>query len=87
MKINLEHKDLELIASMVVNKLKPLLKVPEPETMYSVKELSEYLGVKNSWVYSRVEKYKIPHIKVGKYPRFKKSEIDKWLKEQSVQIL
>ncbi len=44
-----------------------------------VDELSQYLGIKKSSLYSLVEKREIPHYKIGRLVRFKKSEIDAWM--------
>lgn len=45
----------------------------------NIKEVSEYLGIKKSSLYSRVEKKEVPHYKIGRLIRFKKSEIDPWM--------
>jgi excisionase family DNA binding protein len=47
----------------------------------NIKEVSEYLGIKKSSLYSRVEKKEIPHYRVGRLIRFKKSEIDPWMEK------
>ncbi len=47
----------------------------------NIKEVSEYLGIKKSSLYSRVEKKEIPHYRVGRLVRFKKSEIDPWMEK------
>jgi excisionase family DNA binding protein len=47
----------------------------------NIKEVSEYLGIKKSSLYSRVEKKEIPYYKVGRLIRFKKSDIDPWMEE------
>ena len=54
-------------------------KVPEGETLLTVKTLAKYLEVSDQWVYERIQKAEIPVIKVGKFPRFKKTDIDRWL--------
>jgi excisionase family DNA binding protein len=53
----------------------------------NIKEVSEYLGIKKSSLYSRVEKKEIPHYKVGRLVRFKKSEIDPWMEKFKSEIL
>jgi excisionase family DNA binding protein len=40
----------------------------------NIEEVSDYLGIKKSSLYSRVEKKEIPHYRVGRLVRFKKSE-------------
>jgi len=52
-----------------------------------VKGLAEYIRVKPSWVYKGVSEGEIPHFKVGKYPRFRKREIDRWLATKAVRPL
>ncbi len=42
----------------------------------NAKQLAEYLGVSQSWVYSRIDE--IPHSAVQP-PRFKRSMIDSWM--------
>jgi excisionase family DNA binding protein len=44
-------------------------------------DVVEYLGVKVSTVYARVERREIPHYKLGKLIKFKKCEIDEWLEK------
>lgn len=46
-----------------------------------VKELSKYLSIKESTIYSWVERKAIPHYKVNRFLiRFRIEEIDEWLK-------
>ncbi len=48
----------------------------------TVNEVAKLLQVPKSWVYDRTRDGRIPCFKVGKYIRFKPSEIDKWLASQ-----
>jgi excisionase family DNA binding protein len=70
-----------LIAQAVVKEIKPLLgKATDGEDLlFTLKTLSEYLQVSQQWVYERIQRHEIPYIKLGKFPRFKKSEIHRWL--------
>ena len=45
----------------------------------TIQELSRYLGIKTSTLYAMVGERKIPHYKVGRLVRFKRSEIDFWM--------
>ena len=69
------------ISKVLLKELKPLLErqTANTEPLFTVKTLAEYLQVSDQWVYERVHLKEIPYIKVGKFPRFKKSDIDKWL--------
>jgi excisionase family DNA binding protein len=50
-----------------------------------VETLAEYLDVEKDWVYSHIKE--IPHFKVGRFPRFRKTEIDKWLEGNRAPIM
>jgi excisionase family DNA binding protein len=85
MKVELDDKDYEAIASRVAEKLRYLLNPNDAtaleDTVLDVKGLARYLKVKEGWVYQRLHSKEIPHVRVGRYPRFRKQEIDKWLGE------
>lgn len=53
----------------------------EINTLLTVDELAEYLGLKKQTIYNWLHKGKISGIKIGKVWRFEKEEIDKWLRE------
>ncbi len=46
----------------------------------NIKQLSEYLGIAISTIYSMSSKGTIPRTKLGNRVIFNKDEIDKWLK-------
>lgn len=46
---------------------------------FNIDEIAEYLGMKKSSIYSKVERKEIPHYKVGTLLRFRKSDIDGWM--------
>ena len=53
--------------------------------LMGVNELSEALGVNQSWIYSRTRMKgngQIPHIRVGKYVRFNIEDVMDWLKKK-----
>jgi excisionase family DNA binding protein len=54
----------------------------EPEALLTIQEVADFLKVPVSWVYARTRRRGIdrfPHLKVGKYVRFKRSEVEKFL--------
>ena len=92
MKTVLEGQDIEEISKAVSQKilasLKPYLKGRvEDDKLFTVKTLAEYLGVSKQWVYERVSLKEIPYIKMGKFPRFKKTSIDCWLNGLSMPAM
>ena len=88
MQSKLEQEDLTEIAKELVKELRPMLKTSEQgsgnDTIFNLKELSEYIKLPESWIYRQTSDRTIPFIKAGRYVLFKKTEIDKWLEEKSV---
>jgi excisionase family DNA binding protein len=46
----------------------------------TILELSEYLNIKRSTLYSMVEFGKIPHYRIGRLIRFKMSDVEAWMR-------
>jgi excisionase family DNA binding protein len=69
------------LSKVLLKELKPLLEreTANTEPLFTVKALAKYLQVSDQWVYERVHRKEIPYLKIGKFPRFKKSDIDKWI--------
>jgi excisionase family DNA binding protein len=83
MKIEIDNTVLiDTIVEKVFEKLKPLLNNShdsKDNELMDVKGLAEYLKVKESWVYEKIHTKQIPFQKAGRFPRFRKKNIDKWL--------
>lgn len=83
MKIEIEDTILvEKIADRIIERLEPLLKQSSNSNnndLMDVKGLAKYLKVKQSWVYEKIHTNQIPFQKCGRFPRFRKKQIDKWL--------
>ncbi len=52
------------------------------ERLLTIDEVAEFLHVNPMTVYAWVKEGKIPAFKIGKVWRFRKTEIDEWLKKQ-----
>jgi excisionase family DNA binding protein len=48
----------------------------------NIQELSQLLGIKVSTLYTLVEEKRVPHYRIGRLIRFKRSEIELWMGEQ-----
>lgn len=46
----------------------------------SVDEMAKYLGVSNDTVYRWIDKHSMPAHKMGRLWKFKRDEVDKWVK-------
>jgi excisionase family DNA binding protein len=53
--------------------------MPNPERLLTVPELAQLTGLPISRVYSKVASQEIPHLRFGKYRRFRLSEVQTWL--------
>ncbi|HBT4772752.1 TPA: helix-turn-helix domain-containing protein [Klebsiella variicola subsp. variicola] len=47
----------------------------------SVDEIGTYLGVSNDTIYRWIEKHAMPANRVGRFWKFKKMDVDAWVKE------
>ncbi len=79
------------IASQVAELLKPMLsgngRHEGEDTIFDKKGLAKYINVPVTWVNKKIFFNEIPYFKAGKYPRFKKSIIDKWIDSQTVKAI
>jgi excisionase family DNA binding protein len=46
----------------------------------SISEISQYLGVSNDTVYKWIEHKELPAHKIGRLWKFKKDEVDEWVR-------
>jgi excisionase family DNA binding protein len=74
------------IAQEVIVALKPLLvaRKGEEDAILTPNQLADLLGVTRGWVYEQAALKAIPYHKIGKYLRFRKSAIGKWLDSVAV---
>ena len=49
--------------------------------LLSVGDLSEYLNIKKSTIYRLVENGHLPHYKIGRLVRCKRSDVDAWIEK------
>jgi excisionase family DNA binding protein len=47
--------------------------------LLTVEEVAERLGMTRGWVWAQVRADRIPHVRLGRYRRFRKEAIDEWL--------
>ncbi|MBV5326527.1 MAG: helix-turn-helix domain-containing protein [Chlorobium sp.] len=86
MEIQIDENDIERIAARIKSMLQEATvssKNPDSIIM-DVADLAGFLRVDKSWVYKQVQFKSIPHFHAGKYPRFKRKEIDSWIVDQSM---
>lgn len=49
------------------------------EGLLTAGELAELLALPQSWVYAEARAERIPHLRLGRYLRFRWAEIEQWL--------
>lgn len=49
------------------------------ESLIGINEVSDMLGVTRDYVYKLVQKNEITYYKVGRYLKFKPSEVEEWI--------
>ncbi len=79
----------DAVSQKVLERLRPLLankdKGQHGDKIFMVETLAEYLDVEKDWVYSHIKE--IPHFKVGRFPRFRKKDVDRWLECNRAPIM
>ena len=50
------------------------------EELLTADEVAALLKVGKKWVYGAVRRGKFPHVKVGRYVRFSKVQVDEWIR-------
>ncbi len=53
--------------------------------LININELSKYIGLSISTLYSWVSQRRIPFVKCGRLTRFDLQRIDEWIEESSVE--
>jgi excisionase family DNA binding protein len=51
------------------------------ERLLTADELAERLGMKTDWVWAQAPAGRIPHVRLGRYRRFRESAVEEWLRE------
>jgi excisionase family DNA binding protein len=52
-----------------------------PGHLIAAEEVADLLGMSRDWVYAEVRAGRIPHIRLGRYVRFRRESIEAWLLE------
>ena len=88
--LTISSEALEAITNRIMEKLevrlKPLITTREngDDVIWDARGCADYLGVCEKWVKDRKGKYNLPFIQVGGYIRYRKSQIDRWIEEQTI---
>ena len=50
-----------------------------PDRLLEAEDVARYIGMTADWVYREVRAGRMPHIRLGRYVRFRRESIDAWL--------
>ena len=51
----------------------------DPGRLLDADDVAAYIGMTADWVYREVRAGRLPHIRLGRYVRFRRESIDAWL--------
>jgi excisionase family DNA binding protein len=51
----------------------------QPARLLEADEVARYIGMTTDWIYREVRAGRMPHIRLGRYVRFRLESIDAWL--------
>jgi excisionase family DNA binding protein len=51
------------------------------DRLLTAEEVAEQLGMRTDWVWAQARAGRIPHVRLGRYCRFRASAIEAWLNE------
>ena len=51
------------------------------EQLLTAEDVSAMLGMGTDWIYAQVRADRIPHVRLGRYVRFRAGSIERWLSE------
>lgn len=74
--LQLSDEQLEQLAALVAERTS-LLAGPR---LLTAEEVAPLLGVPKSWVLSQARADAMPHVRLGKYPRFERDEVIEWFR-------
>lgn len=49
------------------------------DRLLTAEEVAERLGMKTAWVWAQARAGRIPHVRLGRYRRFRESAVEEWL--------
>ena len=55
------------------------------ENLLTPQEIADVLGVSKSTIYQWTHQEYIPHVKIGRFVRFRQSQVEKWLKKCEIR--
>jgi excisionase family DNA binding protein len=55
---------------------------PRSTSLLDAEAVAEMLGMGKDWIYAEARADRIPHVKLGRYTRFRREAIEDWIQHQ-----
>jgi excisionase family DNA binding protein len=52
---------------------------PSPDRLLTASEVAALLQVTKAWVYEQTRRHRMPHIRLGRYVRYRRSAVEEWI--------
>jgi excisionase family DNA binding protein len=52
-----------------------------PDRLLTAAEVAAMLHVTKSWVYDQTRQHRMPHVRLGRYVRYRRSAVDRWIEQ------
>lgn len=53
------------------------------DRLLDARDVAELLGVKETWVRDAAREGRIPHVRIGRYVRFRLADVQEWIERQT----
>jgi len=71
------------VAVAAIDRAQELAEAPPPaeggQRLLDADDIAAYIGMTTDWIYREVRAGRLPHIRLGRYVRFRRESIDAWL--------
>lgn len=54
---------------------------PAADTLLTAEEVAALLQVTCAWVYAQTRRHRIPHLRLGRYVRYRREALDAWIRQ------
>lgn len=73
--MTIDHADIQEASEHV----RETASAASPARLLEAEDVADLLGMTTDWVYREVRAGRLPHIRLGRYVRFRRESIDAWL--------
>ena len=63
------------------NHSRPSRPRPSPQDLLTAQEVAALLRVTTGWVYAETRSHRIPHLRLGRYVRYRRGALEAWIND------